>query len=142
MLFFILVIYRLLYPGMRYIDLCNIEVLCKTSNASPDPGGEISTHTEDSSTPGEDSDMESHLPAPTESQDSEPYTTENLSSIRGGYKLLSDVVAIMHFNFNDPEVSIGNTILMLILSLYEIDNVQSMKIPDRYKVVLKTVQVK
>ena len=108
---------------MRHIDLCGIDVLCKTSNSShhqhradpsdldpgdPDPSApRTDPLTSDSavdSTSAEDSDSDSHQ-SDSRHEEFEPYTTEKLSTIRGGYKLLSDVVPIMHFNFNDPDVS-------------------------------------
>ncbi len=36
----------------------------------------------------------------------QPYTTENLKYLKGGYKALSQSAKIMDINFNDPAVSI------------------------------------
>ncbi len=37
-------------------------------------------------------------------EDWEPYTTERLASIPGGYRVLSDVVPTFQLDFNNPQV--------------------------------------
>ena len=38
--------------------------------------------------------------------DTEPYTSERLTALHGGYKLLTKPYALSRVNFNDPEVYI------------------------------------
>ena len=38
-------------------------------------------------------------------EDSEPYTSEKLADIPGGYKTLTPVFKVAEVNFNDPKVS-------------------------------------
>ena len=39
--------------------------------------------------------------------DDEPYTTERLQSVRGGFKFLSEPIAVAHFNFDNAQVRCG-----------------------------------
>ncbi len=70
----------MLYPGLKYLDLSEVDVTCPT-------GGLV--HCND-----DDDDEEPW----------EPYTSERLSDLTGGYRVLSDIVPTFQIDFNSPQV--------------------------------------
>ena len=69
-----------MYPGLRHIDLSEVDITCRTGQGNGCHGDE-------------------------EASEWEPYTTERLSSLPGGYKLLTDVTEALQLDFNNPRVS-------------------------------------
>ncbi|CAH1777609.1 unnamed protein product [Owenia fusiformis] len=64
---------RLLYPVLRDLDLTGVHVLCETNSQQADQ------------------------------ESCEPYTTENLALVPGGYTKLTDVKEFCTFDFNSPQ---------------------------------------
>ena len=79
-LFFSLNAFSVLYPGLRHVDLSEVDLTCRTSMPS-DFHGE-------------------------EGIEWEPYTTEKMTRLSGGYKLLTDVTEALEIDFNNPKVSV------------------------------------
>ncbi len=73
----------MLYPGLKHLDLSEVEVTCQTGG----PGGSLHVNDEEE-----------------EEESWEPYTSERLADLPRGYRVLSDIVPTFQIDFNNPQV--------------------------------------
>jgi hypothetical protein len=103
---------RFLHARDSHLRMNGIDILCATGHhkypANPPPRSRQSLSNEQSADDSDKSDVDEQEKEEDEDERFEPYTSERLDRVPGGFSLLSEITKILEVHFYDPMVNFLN----------------------------------